>query len=91
MKSVLASVCFLLCCLFTGASPLQAQKARLTIALQDSPDMLPTLVAEHSGYFSKEGLETRPVVFRSGGDLHARLAQQLGEHCVAVLKVGHAV
>jgi ABC-type nitrate/sulfonate/bicarbonate transport system substrate-binding protein len=69
MKRVLASFCFLLCFFFAGAPLLQAQKARLTIALQDSPDMLPTLVAEHSGYFSREGLETRPVVFRSGVQL----------------------
>ena len=58
----------MVCCLL-AAAPLGAQKIRLTLALQDSPDMLPTLVAEHSGYFSREGLETRPVVFRSGVQL----------------------
>ena len=69
MKRVLASFCFLVCFFFASAPLLQAQKTRLTLALQDSPDMLPTLVAEHSGYFSREGLETRPVVFRSGVQL----------------------
>ena len=54
--------------LWTGAS-VHAQKAPLTIALQDSPDMMPALVAQHSGYFSQEGLETRSVVFRSGVQL----------------------
>ena len=54
--------------LFIGA-PLNAQKAPLTIALQDSADMMPTLVAHHSGYLAQEGLETRPVVFRSGVQL----------------------
>jgi NitT/TauT family transport system substrate-binding protein len=49
--------------------PVHSQKAPLTIALQDSPDMMPALVAHHSGYFSQEGLETRPVVFRSGVQL----------------------
>jgi NitT/TauT family transport system substrate-binding protein len=67
MKQILA-FCVVVYSLSTGAL-VQAQKPRLTIALQDSPDMLPTLVAEHSGYFSREGLETRPVVFRSGVQL----------------------
>jgi NitT/TauT family transport system substrate-binding protein len=51
------------------AVPLNAQRAPLTLALQDSPDMMPVLVAHHSSYFSQEGLETRPVVFRSGVQL----------------------
>ena len=59
-------IVLLLLCI--GAS-VHAQKAPLTIALQDSPDMMSALVAHHSGYFSQEGLETRPVVFRSGVQL----------------------
>jgi NitT/TauT family transport system substrate-binding protein len=50
-------------------SSVYAQKPPLTIALQDSPDMMPALVAQHSGYFSQESLETRSVVFRSGVQL----------------------
>src|ERR1044071_2345163 len=46
-----------------------AQRVPLTLALQDSPDMMPVLVAHHSGIFAQEGLETRPVVFRSGVQL----------------------
>jgi NitT/TauT family transport system substrate-binding protein len=67
MKTVHAFwITFLSICI---AAPLNAQKTPLTIALQDSPDMMPTLVAQHSGYFSQEGLETRSVVFRSGVQL----------------------
>src|ERR1043166_147295 len=55
--------------LFGVCTPLNAQKTPLTLALQDSPDMMPVLVAHHAGYFSQEGLETRPVVFRSGVQL----------------------
>jgi hypothetical protein len=47
-------------------APVHAQKLPLTIALQDYPDMMPALVAHYSGYFSQDGLETWPVVFRSG-------------------------
>jgi ABC-type nitrate/sulfonate/bicarbonate transport system substrate-binding protein len=61
---------FLVVLLLLGfGAPLNAQRAPLTLALQDSPDMMPILVAHHSGYFSQEGLETRPVVFRSGVQL----------------------
>src|SRR5215471_13226551 len=69
MKRTLASFWALLCVFLADAPFLQAQKTRLTIALQDSPDMLPTLVAEHSGYFTREGVEARQVVFRSGVQL----------------------
>jgi NitT/TauT family transport system substrate-binding protein len=55
--------------LFGVCTPLNAQKTPLTLALQDSPDMMPVLVAHHSGFFSQEGLDTRPVVFRSGVQL----------------------
>jgi NitT/TauT family transport system substrate-binding protein len=68
MKRLLASGTMVLGALLMAA-PLQAQKTRLTIALQGSPDMLPTLVAVHSGHFSQEGIEATPVVFRSGVQL----------------------
>ena len=55
---------------FSLAAPLlHAQKAHFTIGLQASSDMLPTLVAEHSGHFFQEGLATTLVVFRSGVQL----------------------
>ena len=68
MKRLLASGTIVLGALLMAA-PLQAQKTRLTIALQGSPDMLPTLVAVHSGHFSQEGIAATPVVFRSGVQL----------------------
>jgi len=69
MKTLLASFFLALCPLSLAVAPLQAQKARVTIALQGSPDMLPTLVAVHSGHFAREGIEATPVVFRSGVQL----------------------
>lgn len=69
MKTLLVSCCFVLCSLLLAIPSLEAQKARFTIGLLASSDMLPTLVAEHSGHFSQEGLGTTLVVFRSGVQL----------------------
>lgn len=70
MKKGLPFVLFVACFFFWSyGSQIYAQKPRLTVGLMVSSDMLPTLVAEHSGHFSQEGLTITPVVFRSGVQL----------------------